>query len=199
MSCELVVKVDVCTLKGYLEGVPRLLDILGERKIRASFFFSMGPDNSGKTIWRIFRRGFISKILRTRELSTRELKTLFYGTFLKAPMIVPANPDILKRAVDEGHDCGIHCWNYVLWQDRLLGMSPGEIREEFDKAAESFSRVAGSPPKSCAAPDWQVSAGSLRAQDELGFEYCSDARGVRAFFPCMGGETFRNGNESVRP
>jgi peptidoglycan/xylan/chitin deacetylase (PgdA/CDA1 family) len=191
MSCELVIKVDVDTLKGYLEGVPRLLDLLGERKIKASIFFSMGPDNSGKAIRRIFRRGFISKMLRTKAPSTYGLKTLFYGTLLRAPMIVPSNPDILKRAVDEGHDCGIHCWDHVLWQDCLPGMSREEIRAEFSKAVESFSRIAGSPPASCAAPGWQVSPESLTVQDELGFDYCSDVRGARAFLPRMGGVTFR--------
>jgi peptidoglycan/xylan/chitin deacetylase (PgdA/CDA1 family) len=183
MSCELAIKVDVDTLKGYLEGVPRLLDILGERKIRASIFFSMGPDNSGKAIRRIFRRGFVSKMLRTKAPNTYGLKTLLYGTLLKAPLIVPANPDILKRAAGEGHDCGIHCWDHVLWQDHLFEMSRDEIRGEFDKAMESFARATGSPPKSCAAPGWQVSADSLAVQDELGFEYCSDVRGLRPFFP----------------
>jgi peptidoglycan/xylan/chitin deacetylase (PgdA/CDA1 family) len=191
MTCELAIKVDVDTLKGYLEGVPRLLDLLGERKLKASIFFSTGPDNSGKAIRRVFRRGFVSKMLRTRAPSTYGLKTLLYGTLLKAPMIVSSNPDILKRAADEGHDCGIHCWDHVLWQDRLPKMSLGEIRAELARAAEAFSRAAGSPPKSCAAPGWQVSADSLAAQDELGFEYCSDTRGARPFFPRMGGVTFR--------
>jgi peptidoglycan/xylan/chitin deacetylase (PgdA/CDA1 family) len=191
MSCELVIKVDVDTLRGYLEGVPRLLDLLGARKIKASIFFSMGPDNSGKAIRRVFRRGFVSKMLRTNAPGTYGLKTLFYGTLLKAPMIVSSNPDILKRAADEGHDCGIHCWDHVLWQDRLHEMSVEEIRGEFAKAAESFSRIVRVSPRSCAAPGWQISADSLAVQDELGFEYCSDVRGVSPFFPRLGGVTFR--------
>ncbi|MDR2175974.1 MAG: polysaccharide deacetylase family protein [Synergistaceae bacterium] len=191
MICELAIKVDVDTLKGYLEGVPRLLDLLDERKIKASFFFSMGPDNSGKAIRRIFRRGFLSKMLRTRAPSTYGLKTLFYGTLLRAPMIVASNPAILKRAADEGHDCGIHCWDHVLWQDHLPEMPPAEIRGELVRAMESFSGVAGFSPKSCAAPGWQVSPDSLAAQDGLEFDYCSDTRGEKPFFPRMGGVTFR--------
>jgi hypothetical protein len=46
----LVLKTDVDTLKGYREGVPRLLEIFRTRKIKASFFFSFGPDNSGRAI-----------------------------------------------------------------------------------------------------------------------------------------------------
>ena len=191
MSCELAIKVDVDTLRGYLEGVPRLLDVFRERKIRASFFFSMGPDNSGRAIRRIFQKGFISKMLRTKAPSTYGLKTLLYGTLLRAPMIVASNPDILKRAAAEGHDCGVHCWDHVLWQDRLRKMTREEIRTEFTKATELFSRVVGAPPKSCAAPGWQASFDSLTVQDELGFAYCSDVREGVPFFPRMNGVTFR--------
>jgi peptidoglycan/xylan/chitin deacetylase (PgdA/CDA1 family) len=167
------------------------LDILGQRGIKASIFFSMGPDNSGKAIRRIFRKGFISKMLRTRAPSTYGLKTLFYGTLLTAPMIVSSNPDILKRAVDEGHDCGIHCWDHVLWQDRLPKMPREEIRGELSKAVSLFSQVTGVLPKSSAAPGWQVSFDSLTVQDELEFDYCSDIRGVKPFYPRMNGVGFR--------
>ena len=174
MSCEVAIKVDVDTQRGYLEGVPCLLDILGKRGIKASFFFSMGPDNSGKAIRHIFNRGFLSKILRT-----------------KAPMIVASNPDVLKRAVDEGHDCAIHCWDHALWQDCLRRMTREEIRAELSKAMELFVQTTGTAPKSCAAPGWQASFDSLTVQDELGFDYCSDVRGARPFLPRMEGVLFR--------
>jgi peptidoglycan/xylan/chitin deacetylase (PgdA/CDA1 family) len=191
MNCEVSLKIDVDTLKGYLEGVPRLLDILSRRGIKASIFFSMGPDNSGKAIRRIFRRGFVSKMLRTRAPSTYGWKTLFYGTLLKAPMIVASNPDILRRAVDEEHDCGIHCWDHVLWQDRLPKMAREEIRGALSKAVNLFSQVTGVLPRSSAAPGWQVSFDSLTVQDELGLDYCGDTRGVKPFYPRMNGVAFR--------
>jgi hypothetical protein len=56
---------------------------------------------------------------------------------------------------------------------------------------EWFSHVAGVAPKSSAAPGWQASFGSLTVQDELGFDYCSDGRGVKPFFPRMDGVVFR--------
>ena len=191
MNCELTIKVDVDTLKGYLEGVPRLLDILGRREIKASFFFSMGPDNSGKAIRRIFRKGFLAKMLRTKAPSTYGFKTLLYGTLLKAPMIVTSNPGILKRAVDDGHDCGVHSWDHVLWQDCLLKLSREEIRTEFNMATGLFYDIVGAPPRSCAAPGWQVSSDSLAVQDELKLDYTSDVRGVSPFIPCMDGIVYR--------
>lgn len=190
-SCALALKIDIDTLKGYREGLPRLLDILKRRGIRASIFFSMGPDNSGKALRRIFRRGFVSKMLRTRAPSTYGLKTLLYGTLLPAPMIAEADPGLLRRAVDEGHDCGVHAWDHVLWQDKLPELSREAVRDQFARAMELFERMAGAAPSCCAAPGWQTTPDALAVQDELGFAYCSDVRGTGPFLPRMGGTTFR--------
>ena len=195
-NCALALKIDVDTLKGYREGLPRLLDMLKRRGIRASIFFSMGPDNSGKAVRRIFRRGFLSKMLRTRAPSTYGLKTLLYGTLLPAPMIVESDPGLLRRAVDEGHDCGVHAWDHVFWQDRLPSLSREAVREQFARSMELFERVSGTAPACCAAPGWQTTPDALAVQDELGFAYCSDVRGTgpslpRVFLPRMGGTTFR--------
>ena len=188
---KLAIKIDIDTLKGYLEGLPRLLDILKAHNVRASIFFSMGPDNSGKALRRIFRKGFITKMLRTKAPTSYGLKTLFYGTLLPAPMIVPANPDLLRRAIDEGHDCGLHSWDHVYWQDKLPKLSRTQIQGEFMKAMELYEKITGTVPKSCASPGWQVTADSLSVQDELGFDYCSDVRGFCPFIPEIDGQTFR--------
>ncbi len=190
-NCTLAIKIDIDTLKGYREGLPRLLDILKAHGVRASIFFSMGPDESGKALRRIFRKGFLTKMLRTRAPSTYGLRTLFYGTLLPAPMIVPSDPSLLCRALDEGHECGIHAWNHVLWQDRLPRMTQDVIRHELGMAMELFQMVSGVRPSCCAAPGWQVTPDSLAVQDELGFAYCSDTRGSAPFLPRMGGQTFR--------
>jgi undecaprenyl phosphate-alpha-L-ara4FN deformylase len=42
--------VDVDTYRGTLEGVPRLLDLFAKEGVKATFFFSLGPDTSGKAI-----------------------------------------------------------------------------------------------------------------------------------------------------
>ena len=188
----LVLKTDVDTLKGYREGVPRLLEIFRARKIKASIFFSFGPDNSGKAIRRIFRKGFIKKMLRTKAPSTYGLATLLYGTLLPAPLIVQAEPGNFIRAAEEGHDCGIHCWDHVKWQDKLPSLTEEEIREDFQKAKDLFEGYASREARSCAAPGWQITKGALAVQDELAFDYCSDVRGGGGpFYPSMGGRTFK--------
>ncbi|MBQ7169878.1 MAG: 4-deoxy-4-formamido-L-arabinose-phosphoundecaprenol deformylase [Synergistaceae bacterium] len=189
-TITLAVKIDIDTLKGYLEGLPRLLDILKAHDVRASVFFSMGPDNSGKAIRRIFRKGFISKMFRTKAPSAYGIKTLLYGTLLPAPMITAANPDLIRRTVDEGHDCGIHSWDHVYWQDNLPSLSREQIRAELERAFSQFEEYAHFRPDSCAAPGWQVTQDSLIVQDKLGLKYCSDTRGYSPFIPEMGDITF---------
>jgi peptidoglycan/xylan/chitin deacetylase (PgdA/CDA1 family) len=187
----LALKVDVDTLKGYLEGTPRLLGVFGKLEVRASFFFSFGPDNSGKAIKRVFRKGFINKMLRTNAPGTYGLKTMMYGTILPAPLIVPRDPALFRRAISEGHECGIHAWDHVAWQDELDRMADATMREHFARAFDMFRDLSGGEPHCCAAPAWKVTAASLTMQDEYGFDYCSDTRGSSPFIPRMGGMTFK--------
>lgn len=186
----LALKIDVDTLRGYKEGMPRMLSLLKDNGIRASIFFSFGPDNSGKAIRRIFRKGFISKMLRTKAPSTYGIKTLLYGTVLPAPMIVKAAPDIFVRAVKEGHDCGVHAWNHVLVQDELPKLTKEEFRALFEKAASMFCELSGKKPKSYAAPGWQTSKAALDTLSCLGLDYASDVRGYEPFIPVFEGKTY---------
>lgn len=74
MAKKIAIKIDVDTKRGYDEGVPRMLDVFKQENIKATFFFSMGTDNSGKAIRRIFRKGFLTKMLRTKAPSTYGFK-----------------------------------------------------------------------------------------------------------------------------
>ena len=44
---RIALKVDVDTLRGTLEGVPRLVEILARRRVCATFLFIVGPDHTG--------------------------------------------------------------------------------------------------------------------------------------------------------
>lgn len=190
MNAILGLKLDVDTLRGYREGVPALLDLFDRLGIRSTMFFSMGPDNSGKAIRRVFRRGFLSKMRRTSAVSTYGLKTMLYGTLLPAPFIVESDPSILRLAVERGHECAVHAWDHVDWQDRLDSLGPRAVRETLGKAFGLFERITGFPARSCAAPAWKVTKTSLEVQDEFGLDYCSDCRGKSPFFPVWGSDRF---------
>ena len=86
MAGRLGLKVDVDTLEGFCQGVPALMEVLEDHGVKASFFLSLGPDNSGRAIFRIFRqRGFLEKMWRTRAPALYGFKTMCYGTLLPGP------------------------------------------------------------------------------------------------------------------
>lgn len=184
---RLAIKVDVDTLRGYLEGVPHMLALFKRQGIRASIFFSFGPDNSGKAIRRIFRPGFISKMMRTKAPSTYGLKTLMYGTLLPAPLIVPTDPAIVRRALEGGHEVGIHAWDHVYVQDCLERISKEEYLSLYRKAEALYKDICGRAPTEIAAPGWQLSHAVLEAEQELGLAYASDVRGYSPFMPVFEG------------
>jgi undecaprenyl phosphate-alpha-L-ara4FN deformylase len=184
-------KIDVDTYVGTRDGVPRLLEIFDRAGIRATFYFSMGPDNSGKAIRRIFtRKGFLKKMLRTRAPSMYGLKTLLYGTLLPPPMIAEKLPHVLRDTARMGHEVGIHCWDHVKWHDFLPWFPKPVTAMELGKAFSLFEEILGWRAATTAAPGWTVSADSLEVQDALRLAYCSDSRGTSPFYPVMAERRF---------
>ena len=51
---KLGVKIDVDTLRGTQEGVPRLVELLKKHGAGATFLFSLGPDHTGRALRRIY-------------------------------------------------------------------------------------------------------------------------------------------------
>lgn len=191
-TAVIALKIDVDTYIGTRDGVPHLLEILARYGIRATFYFSMGPDNSGKAIRRIFtRKGFLKKMLRTKAPSAYGLKTLLYGTLLPAPMIAASFPDILRLAERKGHEVGIHCWDHVKWHDYLPWLPKPVTLMELGRASAQFEEILGHRAETTAAPGWTVSADSLEIQDAMQLDYCSDSRGRAPFFPVIEGRRFR--------
>jgi len=185
-------KVDVNSYAGTRDGVPKLIAILDGFDIKASFFFAMGPDNSGKAIRRIVtRKGFLRKILRIRTHAACGMKTLLYGTLLPAPPIAASFPDILRQTEKSGHEVGIHCWDHVKWHDLLPWFPKPVTAMELGKASSQFESIFGRRSGATAAPGWTISPDSLEVQDAMGLAYCSDSRGTYPFYPVMAGRTFQ--------
>lgn len=185
---EIALKVDVCNRRSLLEGVPGLLELLARFDVRASFFVAFGPDNSGKAIRRIFRRGFLKKMIRTRAPRMYGYRTLLYGTLLPAPPVGEAAPDLLRRAEAAGHELGLHSYDHVGWHDGLARMTESQVRASTLRGAELYARSLGHAPRFSGVAGWQVSAASLRVQEELGLDFASDFRAGPPFYPVVAGE-----------
>jgi len=98
LTTEIALKVDVCNHRALHAGLPALLRTLDRAGARASIFVAFGPDNSGKAIRRIFRRGFLSKMLRTRAPRMYGVRTLLSGTLLPAPNVGESAAALLRAA-----------------------------------------------------------------------------------------------------
>jgi len=182
------IKVDVDTYRGMKAGVPELARIFARRGIQASFFISMGPDNSGRAVLRFFtRRGFLKKMLRSNAVGMYGFRTALSGTFLPARQIARSFPALFRELLDAGHEVGIHGYDHVRWHDRIPRMGHEETREEIEKACRVYGDIVGRNAESSAAPGWACSPDQLAVQDSLPMIYHSDSRGECPFFPVMGG------------
>ncbi|MBS0342962.1 MAG: polysaccharide deacetylase family protein, partial [Proteobacteria bacterium] len=172
---RIALKVDVDTWRGTREGVPALVRMMSEAGVGGTFLFSLGPDHTGRAVMRALRPGFLSKVARTSVVSHYGWRTLMYGTLLPGPDIGRREAATLRAVRDAGFEVGVHCWDHVRWQDRLLGAkSPDWALREMRRATDRFAEVFGTPARLHGAAGWQFDANAARAQTVLGIQYASD-------------------------
>jgi undecaprenyl phosphate-alpha-L-ara4FN deformylase len=178
-------KVDVDTLRGTREGVPRLVALFKKHGVDATFYFSVGPDHTGRAMRRVFRKGFAQKVARTSVLKHYGLKTLLYGVLLPGPDIGRNAGGVMRSVHDAGFEVGLHTYDHVRWQDYVAKATAAWTRVEFERGIEGFRRVFGFAPQSHAAAGWQINAHGLELETEYGLRYASDTRGGPPFLPAL--------------
>src|SRR4051812_26756884 len=166
MSIRLALKVDIDTDRGTREGVPNLIADCRKAGAPACFLFSLGPDQTGRAITRVFRPGFFQKVSRTSVVQIYGVRTLLNGTLLPAPHIGRRHAEIMRSVGDAGYEVGIHCHNHYRWQDHLQRMTLADVRKEFEAARMEFRRIFESEAQSAGAPGWQSNARSREVYDE---------------------------------
>ena len=182
-------RIDVDTFRGTKTGVPNLCKILAEHNLNASFFFSIGPDNMGRHLWRLLRPAFFMKMLRSKAASLYGWDILLKGTFFQGPLIGERLAEVIAAVPNHGHEIGLHAWDHFHWQVHIDTMNRQTIRRSLEKGYDQLMRITGKPPICSAVPAWKCNNKVLLEKERLHFNYNSDCRGRSIFYPVIDGKT----------
>jgi len=143
-------RVEVATLQGALEGVPRLLKLFDEYQLRASFFFSLGADRASVGGGRWFNPQQWGYRRRTASLDLP--KVGLARLFTAPPVIASRAADLIRSVSAAGHEVGIACDDRLAWLADAADADAGWTRQQMDRAAKVLRDITGEAA--------QISAGS---------------------------------------
>ena len=184
----IALRIDVDTCRGTGRGVPRLCGILKKHGVRGTFYFSVGPDNMGRHLWRLLKPSFLWKMLRTDAAGLYGPEIILMGTAWPGPKIGKKYADVIRSTMEAGHEIGFHAWDHHKAQAKLMKMSAAEMANELEKGLAFLAGVTGGIVRTSAAPGWRANAQLLEVKMRFPFEYNSDCRGVSPFYPVVDGK-----------
>ena len=179
----IALRIDVDTLRGTSRGVPALCEILAKHRVRGTFYFSVGPDNMGRHLWRLLEPAFLWKMLRTDAAGPYGPEIVLMGTAWPGPRIGKRCRTQTLEAFRAGHEIGFHAWDHHKSQAKLTSMSSAEMIREFERGLAELAGITGEMPATSASPGWRTNDRLLEVKAGFPFRYNSDCRGRSPFYP----------------
>ena len=184
----IALRIDVDTFRGTRDGIPRLLALLNGRKIRATWYVTLGPDNMGRHALRMLRPAFALKMLRSGAPSLYGWEIIFRGTMWPGPVISARLAETVRMPHTDGHEMGVHAWDHHRWQMGIDSLTDSQLDVELDRATDALGSIIGCEPTTAAAPGWRCNERVLALKSSQRFAYRSDCRGAATpFLPIVNG------------
>ena len=171
---RVALRIEVRSQRGLREGVPNLMRLFSEYQVRASFFFALGYDLSGRTPLRTWRE-------------RQGLAAMAYGTLLPAPWLREQAATQMALARSNGHEVGVLGLSPLHWSRRLAHADEEWIRRQFGRLWDAYLACEGPVPVPLATPGWQVNPTLLAALSDARFRFSSITRGKLPYLPQLQG------------
>ena len=184
----IALRIDVDTYRGTGRGVPRLCELLKKHEVKGTFYFSVGPDNMGRHLWRLLKPSFLWKMLRTDAAGLYGPEIVLMGTAWPGPKIGKRFHAVIRNTMATGHEIGFHAWDHHKAQAKLMSMSEAEMNDEIGRGLSFLAGITGGIVRTSAAPGWRTNAQLLEVKARYPFEYNSDCRGTHPFYPVVNGK-----------
>lgn len=174
---RVALRVEAGTVRGLRQGIPNLMRLFSTYQVRASFFFALGRDLSGRRplqTWRARRR--------------LGMAALTYGSLMPAPDLAEEALCLMKQAVQNGHDVGVCGLSALAWAGSLADADAGWVHDQVTALLEVTAR-ADLPlnPVALASPGWKIHPALLGEMLPERFRYTSLTRGKRPYLPVLQG------------
>lgn len=176
---KLALRIEVATLRGTREAVPRLVSLLEEYGAGATFLFTLGRDRTGRALAQLPR------VPRWRCYGARALLS---GTLLPGADIGARCAAQIRAVRDAGFEAGVQAYDRAGWLRRAEGASEAWTRAQIERARERLETILGEPPLTHGAAGWRMNRHAWRLTQQLGFRHGSDTRGRCPFIPILDGE-----------
>ena len=152
---RVAIGVQVGSIEGARHGLPSLLDLFDEYKVKASFFVSLGPDRSVNLWRRLTGAAFISDAARAE----------------------------LERLAASGHEVGLAPFDPVAWEQQAAHADRAWTRRQLNPALDVYDRTFDREPCCFGAAGFQINPHLVSMEGELGLKYAADVRGQTLFLP----------------
>ena len=173
---RVALRVEVRTLRGLREGVPNLMRLFSTFQVRASFFFPLGRDLSGRAPWQTWR-----------DRRRTGLKAMAFGTLLPAPLLQHDAVSLIRTARQNGHDVGVLGGSPVDWLRNLANAKTDWIHDQCQQVWDVLDEAGVELPIAWATPGWQVNPALLEALSVQRVGYTSLTRGKLPYLPMLQG------------